>query len=77
MFRKMTHPAFLTAPVQLKEAAAVPVCLARYGELCTLSASSSSLTAVVSDIRSSSDICNRPQTTFSNPHSVGPTYPEG
>lgn len=27
-----THPAFLTAPVQLNEAAAVPVCLPRYGE---------------------------------------------
>jgi hypothetical protein len=30
--------------------------LARYGELCTLSPSSSSLTAVVKDMRSSSDI---------------------
>lgn len=27
-----TYPAFLTAPVQLNEAAAVPVCLPRYGE---------------------------------------------
>lgn len=29
---KFTYPAFLTAPVQLNEAAAVPVCLPRYGE---------------------------------------------
>lgn len=51
-----TYPAFLTAPVQLKEAAAVPVCFALYGEFITLSPSSSSETAVVRDIRSSSDI---------------------
>lgn len=56
-FQNITYPAFLTAPVQLNEAAAVPVCFPRYGEFCVLSASSSSLIAVVKDIRSSSDIC--------------------
>lgn len=53
---KTDYPAFLTAPVQLNEAAAVPVCFPLYGEFITLSPSSSSLTAVVRDIRSSSDI---------------------
>lgn len=51
-----TYPAFRTAPVQLKDAAVVPVLGARKGELWALSASSSSLTAVVRDIRSSSEI---------------------
>lgn len=54
-----TYPAFLTAPVQLNEAAAVPVCFALYGEFITLSPSSSSETAVVRDIRSSSEIWKR------------------
>lgn len=54
-----TYPAFRTAPVQLKEAAAVPVCFALYGEFITLSPSSSSETAVVRDMRSSSEICNK------------------
>lgn len=51
-----THPAFLTAPVQLNEAAAVPVAFALYGDAMTLSPSSSSETAVVKLIRSSSEI---------------------
>lgn len=55
----MTYPAFLTAPVQLNEAAAVPVVFALYGDaMVTLSPSSSSDTAVVKLMRSSSDICN-------------------
>ena len=52
-----TYPAFLTAPVQLKDAAAAPVCFPLYGEFIALSpGSSSSDTAVVNDMRSSSDI---------------------
>lgn len=54
---KWTHPAFRTAPVQLNDAAAVPVAFALYGEAITLSPSSSSDTAVVKLIRSSSEIC--------------------
>lgn len=52
-----THPALRTAPVQLKEDAAVPVAFALYGDAMTLSPSSSSDTAVVRLIRSSSEIC--------------------
>lgn len=52
-----TYPAFRTAPVQLKEDAAVPVAFALYGDAMTLSPSSSSDTAVVRLIRSSSEIC--------------------
>lgn len=52
-----TYPAFLTAPVQLKDAAAVPVAFALYGDAITLSPSSSSDTAVVRLMRSSSEIC--------------------
>lgn len=50
------YPAFRTAPVQLNEAAAVPVAFALYGDAMTLSPSSSSDTAVVRLIRSSSEI---------------------
>lgn len=52
----ITYPAFLTAPVQLNDAAAVPVAFALYGDAMTLSPSSSSETAVVKLIRSSSEI---------------------
>lgn len=51
------YPAFRTAPVQLNDAAAVPVVFALYGDAMTLSPSSSSDTAVVKLIRSSSEIC--------------------
>lgn len=51
-----TYPALRTAPVQLNEAAAVPVAFALYGDAMTLSPSSSSDTAVVRLMRSSSDI---------------------
>lgn len=54
-----TYPAFRTAPVQLNDAAAVPVVFALYGDAITLSPSSSSDTAVVRLIRSSSEICNK------------------
>lgn len=54
-----TYPAFRTAPVQLNEAAAVPVAFALYGEAITLSPSSSSDTAVVRLMRSSSEICGK------------------
>jgi hypothetical protein len=50
----LTHPAFRTAPVQLNDAAAVPVAFALYGEAMILSPSSSSDIAVVKLIRSSS-----------------------
>lgn len=50
------YPAFRTAPVQLNDAAAVPVAFALYGDAMTLSPSSSSDTAVVKLIRSSSEI---------------------
>jgi hypothetical protein len=53
----ITHPAFRTAPVQLKDAA-VPV-FALYGEAMILSPSSSSEIAVVKLIRSSSLICKK------------------
>lgn len=53
----LTYPALRTAPVQLKEDAAVPVAFALYGDAMTLSPSSSSETAVVRLIRSSSEIC--------------------
>lgn len=52
-----TYPAFRTAPVQLNDAAAVPVAFALYGDAMTLSPSSSSDTAVVKLMRSSSEIC--------------------
>lgn len=58
----ITHPAFLTAPVQLKEAAAVPVAFALYGDAMILSPSSSSEIAVVKLIRSSSLICKKLRT---------------
>jgi hypothetical protein len=48
------YPAFRTAPVQLNDAAAVPVAFALYGEAMMLSPSSSSDIAVVKLIRSSS-----------------------
>lgn len=54
-----TYPALRTAPVQLNEAAAVPVAFALYGDAMTLSPSSSSDTAVVRLMRSSSDICKK------------------
>lgn len=54
-----TYPALRTAPVQLNEAAAVPVAFALYGDAMTLSPSSSSDTAVVRLMRSSSDICEK------------------
>lgn len=54
--KKIPYPAFRTAPVQLNEAAAVPVAFALYGDAMTLSPSSSSDTAVVKLIRSSSEI---------------------
>lgn len=53
----LTHPAFRTAPVQLNDAAAVPVAFALYGDAMILSPSSSSEIAVVKLIRSSSLIC--------------------
>lgn len=49
-----SYPAFLTAPVQLNDAAGF---LEPFGEVAP-SPGSSSLTAVVNDIRSSSLICN-------------------
>ena len=52
-----TYPALRTAPVQLNDDAAVPVAFALYGDAMTLSPSSSSDTAVVKLIRSSSEIC--------------------
>lgn len=52
---KVIYPAFLTAPVQLNDDAAVPFDL--YGDAITLSPSSSSDTAVVKLMRSSSEIC--------------------
>lgn len=52
------YPALRTAPVQLNDAAAGPVAFALYGDAMMLSPSSSSDTAVVKLIRSSSDICN-------------------
>lgn len=55
-FKIENYPAFRTAPVQLNEAAAVPVAFALYGDAMTLSPSSSSDTAVVRLIRSSSEI---------------------
>lgn len=55
-WEKFSYPAFLTAPVQLNDAAAVPVAFALYGDAIILSPSSSSETAVVKLIRSSSDI---------------------
>lgn len=54
MHLKKPYPAFLTAPVQLNEAAGF---LDPFGDPAP-SPGSSSLTAVVSDIRSSSLICN-------------------
>lgn len=54
--KRISYPAFRTAPVQLNEAAAVPVAFALYGDAMTLSPSSSSDTAVVKLIRSSSEI---------------------
>lgn len=51
----ISYPAFLTAPVQLNDAAAVFVL---YGDAIVLSPSSSSEIAVVRLIRSSSLICN-------------------
>lgn len=56
IYKMVSHPAFRTAPVQLNEAAAVPVAFALYGDAMTLSPSSSSDTAVVKLIRSSSEI---------------------
>lgn len=56
IYKIVAHPAFRTAPVQLNEAAAVPVAFALYGDAMTLSPSSSSDTAVVKLIRSSSEI---------------------
>ena len=53
----ITYPALRTAPVQLKDAAAVPVAFALYGDAMILSPSSSSDIAVVKLIRSSSLIC--------------------
>lgn len=51
-----TYPALRTAPVQLNDDAAVPVAFALYGDAMTLSPSSSSDTAVVKLMRSSSEI---------------------
>lgn len=72
-------PAFLTAPVQLKEAAVLLFALPLlYGEvlsmpllmplllLLLLIFSSSSDTAVVKDMRSSSEICKKPETEASS-----------
>lgn len=56
---QISYPALRTAPVQLKEDAAVPVAFALYGDAMTLSPSSSSETAVVRLIRSSSEICKK------------------
>lgn len=56
IFRSI-YPAFRTAPVQLNDAAAVPVAFALYGDAMILSPSSSSEMAVVKLIRSSSLIC--------------------
>ena len=54
-----------TAPVQLNDAELAFLALL-YGEFCKLSSiSSSSLMAVVSDMRSSSDICNTRTNNFS------------
>lgn len=55
----ITYPAFRTAPVQLNDAAAVPVAFALYGDAMILSPSSSSEIAVVKLIRSSSLICKK------------------
>lgn len=57
LFFLITYPAFRTAPVQLNDAAAVPVAFALYGDAIILSPSSSSDIAVVKLIRSSSLIC--------------------